>query len=522
MSESVGLDIGTSAIKAVRYRRSLRGQDEVEYFYHPLPFLKPDQWDMAERARVIRRFLERHQLHGTPIVTALPCHNLSLRRLALPFTDPAKMAQVVPFEMENLIPMSIEDVAVEGLMLAPKDVTAGARPQSDVLVAAAPKKTLGEHLEFLGAARVHPVAVNVDALALFSVVQLLRSEGGAVPEDLAVLDVGATKTTICLIHRDRPWLLRTLSWGGNHLTQALSQRYQWTLEEAERRKRMATVQLGEEWIEPLVREARLALHAFESSTQTRMQHIWVSGGAAKFRHFPEYLGQKLELDVVGPREGFGQTSPRAFSVALGLAMHPKVLGRRWLAKSNSVALGYDLKRQLQEGQRVRSQEIKRDVSWASVGLACLIALGIGDAWTHVSLKREQVRQDRAALQAFYQRTIGGDALPGEEVDRAQLQVASLSKRIELLESQRTSVIPTLAKLVRQLPSTGTVRVRGLLMEGPGVQLEAETDSFDSVERIKKALQQETGFQEITVSDARVGASPNQVIFRLTFTVEARQ
>ena len=163
MSESVGLDIGTSAIKAVRYRRSLAGQDEVEYFYQPLPFLKPDQGDVAERARLIRRFLERHQLHRTPIVTALPCRNLSLRRLALPFTDPEKMAQVVPFEMENLIPMSIEDVAVEGLMLAPKDVTAGARPQSDVLVAAAPKKTLSEHLEFLGAARVHPAAVNVDA-----------------------------------------------------------------------------------------------------------------------------------------------------------------------------------------------------------------------------------------------------------------------------------------------------------------------------------------------------------------------
>lgn len=521
MSESVGLDIGASAIKAVRYRRSLAGQDEVEYFYQPLPFLQPDQRDMAERARLIRRFLERHQLHRAPIVTALPCRNLSLRRLALPFTDPEKMAQVVPFEMENLIPMSIEDVAVEGLMLATKDVTPGTRPQSDVLVAAAPKKTLSEHLEFLGAARVHPAAVNVDALALFSVVQLLRSEGGAVPENLAVLDVGATKTTICLIHRDRPWLLRTLSWGGNHLTQALAQRYQWTLEEAERRKRMATVQLGEEWIEPLVREVRLALHAFESSTQTRIQHLWVSGGGAKFRHFPEYLGQKLELDVVGPREGFGQTSPRAFSVALGLALHPKVLGRRWLAKSNGAALGYDLKRQLHEGQRVRSQEIKQDTIWASVGLACLIALGIGDVWTHVSLKRDQVRQDRAALQAFYQRAIGGDALPGEEVDRARSQVVSLSKRIELLESQQTPVIPTLAKLVRRLPSSGTVRVRGLLMEGPGVQLEAETDSFDSVERIKKSLQQETGFQEIAVSDARVGASPNQVIFRLTFTAEAR-
>ena len=154
-------------------------------------------------------------------------------------------------------------------------------------------------------------------------------------------------------------------------------------------------------------------------------------------------------------------------------------------------------------------------------MACLIALGIGDVWTHVSLKRDQVRQDRAALQTFYQRAIGGDALPGEEVDRARSQVVSLSKRIELLESQQTPVIPTLAKLVRRLPSSGTVRVRGLLMEGPGVQLEAETDSFDSVERIKKSLQQETGFQEIAVSDARVGASPNQVIFRLTFTAEAR-
>ena len=47
----------------------------------------------------------------------------------------------------------------------------------------------------------------------------------------------------------------------------------------------------------------------------------------------------------------------------------------------------------------------------------------------------------------------------------------------------------------------------------------ETNSFDSVEKIKQAFGTNQLFQGVSVSDTRVGAAANQVVFRLTYTVQ---
>ncbi|MFO0773587.1 MAG: pilus assembly protein PilM [Nitrospiraceae bacterium] len=517
MIESVGLDIGTTAFKAVRLRRSLTGQEEVDYFYRALPFLREEPIDHSTLARHLRSFLEQHRLHRSSIVTAVPARELSLRRVALPFHDQAKMAQVLPYEIESLIPMDLEDVAVEGVNVSAPDRVRTANQAHDVLVAAAPKKMVGSHLAFLADARVHPVAVNVDALALFSIAQYLRHEGTGGPENVAILDIGATNTTLCLIHQGRPWVLRTLSWGGTALTRALAHRYSWSVEEAERRKRVASVQLGEEWIEPLLREVRLALHSYEASTETPLEHCWITGGGSKLRQFPEYLAHRLGLTLVGPREGFGANSPQAFAVAYGLALHPKLTGRRWLGPARPAALGYDLKHQLQASQQAGTQPSRRQWAMAAVAAGVLLSVGVADVWTRATLKESRVKQDKAALNTFAQRIVGGTVPPGEEVEYVRAQIQSIGKRLDVLEDQRTAVLPTLSLLVKQLPPNVTIKVRNLLMEGTAVQIEAETDSFESVERIKRALAGEQRFQDIVVGDARVGVNANQVIFRLTFT-----
>src|SRR5262245_16535577 len=112
-TECVGLDIGQTGLKAVRYRRRLSGRESVEYFQHPMPFLRPDDLEPARRVHQLRGFLWQHGLYATDrLVTAIPCQDLFVRTLSFPFRDSAKLAQVVPFEVENLVPMPLEDLAI--------------------------------------------------------------------------------------------------------------------------------------------------------------------------------------------------------------------------------------------------------------------------------------------------------------------------------------------------------------------------------------------------------------------------
>lgn len=155
IAECVGLDIGQTAFKAVRFRRRLTGRESVEYFHQPVPYGRQEYTNPAHRTAMLRNFLWQHGLYGSgEIVTALPCQDVFVRTLSFPFRDASKLAQVVPFEMENLIPMPLEDVTVGSLVLPARESQEGTEKSkgSDVLVTAAPKVKIAEHLRFMASA----------------------------------------------------------------------------------------------------------------------------------------------------------------------------------------------------------------------------------------------------------------------------------------------------------------------------------------------------------------------------------
>ncbi|HEX7765755.1 MAG TPA: type II secretion system protein GspL, partial [Nitrospira sp.] len=298
-TECVGLDIGQTGLKAVRFRRRLSGRETIEYFHQPLPFSHPEDVEPARRVQSLRGFLWHNGLYATDrLVTAIPCQDLFVRTLSVPFKDAEKLSQVVPFEVENLIPMPVDELAIGSVVLPPGLTAEGVSRMtkgSDVLVTAAPRDKVAEHLRFLAQADIEPAAINVDAMALYSVTQFLQQEGGHVPHDLAIIDVGASKTTICLVHEGRPVVLRTVLWGGNHLTHALAVRHACSFADAERRKRSLNVQQVDAWLEPLLKELRVTIQGYEGGERGRLTHCWVSGGGAKLKEIGGYVAHQLGL-----------------------------------------------------------------------------------------------------------------------------------------------------------------------------------------------------------------------------------
>ena len=58
----------------------------------------------------------------------------------------------------------------------------------------------------------------------------------------------------------------------------------------------------------------------------------------------------------------------------------------------------------------------------------------------------------------------------------------------------------------------------MLFRSAVVLLEGETTSFEAVEKIKQVYLSAGHFKDVAVSETRVGASPNQVVFRMTAAV----
>jgi general secretion pathway protein L len=276
------------------------------------------------------------------------------------------------------------------------------------------------------------------------------------------------------------------------------------------------VQEVDAWLEPLLKELRVSLHAYEGTSHQRLSHCWVSGGGSKLRELSGHVAHELGLIPVGPRQGFGSNCPRAFSIAFGLAIHPKVVRPRWKTKTIGSDVALDLTAPSDAVAAVESRQDRRLALWGGVILGLL---ALADLTVRVVIKESTLTHVKQELQAQFVQSFGTSAGPGEELDVARYKVAQLEKSLVVIDTGRNNVLASLSDLAKQLPSGIPLTIRELTIEGLSIHLEGETNSFDAVEKIKQAFASNSIFQGVSVSDTRVGAVPNQVVFRLAYTVQ---
>jgi general secretion pathway protein L len=137
------------------------------------------------------------------------------------------------------------------------------------------------------------------------------------------------------------------------------------------------------------------------------------------------------------------------------------------------------------------------------------------------LKDQRVAKLKAALQTQYEQVFGSSAMPGDELDQARYRMGQVDKALAVIDSSHGhgKVLQTLSTFVKQLPAGTSVKVRELTVDGGTILMEAETTSFDAVEKLKQTFAASPQFEAASVTETRVGATPNQVVFRMTVTVQ---
>ncbi|MEO5865026.1 MAG: hypothetical protein ABIQ79_08330, partial [Nitrospiraceae bacterium] len=274
----------------------------------------------------------------------------------------------------------------------------------------------------------------------------------------------------------------------------------------------------ETWLEPVLKELRVSLHTYEGAVHQRLTHCWVSGGGSKLKELSGHMAQQLGLLPVGPRQGFGSSCPRAFSIAFGLAIHPNIVRPRWKSRLAGSNLALDFKAS-SDAASATTDVSKRDRRLALWGGLILAVLALGDLSVRVALKDSTVKDLKRGLQAQYEHTFGPGASPGEELDQARARVSQLEKGLTIVDGTRYNVLAGLAELVKHVPPGVPLKIRELTIDGNNIHLEGETTTFDAVEKIKQAFTADETFHDVSISDTRVGAVQNQVVFRLTYAME---
>ncbi|HWP35692.1 MAG TPA: cell division protein FtsA, partial [Thermodesulfobacteriota bacterium] len=361
----------------------------------------------------------------------------------------------------------------------------------------------------------------------------LAAAGAAGPAAaVGLVDLGATKTGVAVASAQGLCFVRTVLWGGQTLTRALAEGLGLPEPEAEALKReLSLLEPGEERgraaqpvllraVEALVAELHKTLVAYRQTGGPEVERLLLVGGGARLAGLDALLQRALELPVAvaRPADLPGVTLPPAAAglgpeimPALGLALG--ALGRLPRSRLNFRQGAFAHRREL--------AGLRRQAAVAAGLAAATGLLLLADAYADYAAKARRFAALEAQVRQAYRELFPQGPLPANEALALRAQTEALKKELAQiggLAGSRLTPLDLLAELSQRVPRDVRIDVQEFVVERDQVRLRAETDSFESVDRIKAELLKFDQVKDIQVSDARVNAAQTAVGFRFTIAL----
>lgn len=327
----VGLDIGTSCIKAVELTRE-------KYDHVITGYAQIEVHNEASRQDAIAELMAAAKFRTKRVATAVSGKNVVFRYITMPEMNDDKLLQAVRFEADKYIPFDVEDVEIGAQKLDGADDEG---KEMKVLLVAAKKAVVQDHSRMLTDLGLQPVSVGVDGFALGNAWELGDMINPGIQEPgrtVALVDIGSTKASINILRDNISCFAREVPIGGQDLTNAIARRLGVEPQQAEDLKRdpgdqVAIMQeaIGQT-LEDLGNEVNLSFDFFENQFDGEVQEVWLTGGTSLLPLLEESFekifekrtktwnpieGLKVKADNVDV-EALNQLSPQ-LAVAVGLA-----------------------------------------------------------------------------------------------------------------------------------------------------------------------------------------------------------
>ncbi len=338
----VGVDIGSSAIKAVELVKSKKGFELTGFATESLgPDSVVDGAIMDSQMNSVAESLKRIMMVGKfkpkSVATGISGHSVIVKRVVLPAATKEEVASSIQFDAEQYIPFEISEVNLDYQIVGPTHTTSD-DPAMEVLLVVAKKDKIQNYTNVISLAGRQPEVVDIDAFALQNTFEANYRVNPN--ETVALLNIGASLMNINITKGGMPLFIRDVSVGGNQYTDVLQKELQINFQEAEDLKLGRTASdadmvnpLLESITEMLIMEVQKTFDFFrETYPSETISRVLVSGGTSRIAGLPEKIqevfGYSTEVMdpfrtiTIGPavdRNKVKSYGP-ALAVAVGLAL----------------------------------------------------------------------------------------------------------------------------------------------------------------------------------------------------------
>ena len=301
----VGLDIGSSSVKAVELQRKGNSLHLLNLGFENL---QPDTivdgqiMELNNVSNVIASIFKEHQIKTPRVAAGVSGHSVIVKNIVLPQMSEEELRESFSWHAEEHIPFDIADVNLD------YQLTGHTSDAIQVLMAACKSDKIANVKQAIQLAGKQPVIIDVDAFALQNCYELnYQPQAGEV---VALLNIGAATMNINILNGARSVFARDASVGGSQYTSLLQKELGLTFEQAEAVKRGFPIPEGVESrpIKPIIEtvsdilalEVRKTMDFYRATAEESseaIQKILIAGGGSKLPGLGEYLAKRFEIPV---------------------------------------------------------------------------------------------------------------------------------------------------------------------------------------------------------------------------------
>ncbi len=302
----IGLDIGSSSIKAVQIKRTKKGH-HLEAFgmerLAPQTIVDGTIMDQTAVVDAIRSLWKRLKLRRKEVSIAIAGHSVIIKKISVPNMDKNALQDQIYLEADHHIPFAREEVEVDFAVTDWQNSTG----QIDVLLVAAKKEVVTDYAQVVRDAELVPQIVDVAAFATQNAFEVNYSLSPG--ETAVIVNVGAAISNINIVRDSISLFTRDVTIGGNAFTEEIQKQLSVTQEEAEAYKVGGSAEdhgvvpqeverIIEGVADVLAGEFQRSLDFFlATSADSNVSRIFLAGGTAKIGALARAIERRSRLTV---------------------------------------------------------------------------------------------------------------------------------------------------------------------------------------------------------------------------------
>lgn len=299
----VGLDISSTSVKLLELSLSGKGYRVDAFAAEPLPpnsVVEKNIADVEAVGDAIRRVAKRSGSRTKNVCVAVAGSSVITKVITMPASlSEEELESQIELEADQYIPYSLEEVNLDFEILGPSDDN----PDTvDVLLAASRSENVDSRVAAVELGGLTAKVVDIEAYTLENAFGLISSQipGGTDGKTVAVIDIGATMTTLSVLNDEKIIYTRDQVFGGKQLTEEIQRRYGLSYEEAGMAKRQGGLpdnyipEVLDPFKDAMAQQVSRSLQFFFSSSQhNSVSHIVLAGGSASIPGADELIEERV-------------------------------------------------------------------------------------------------------------------------------------------------------------------------------------------------------------------------------------